>query len=75
MIKRKKIFKKWFIGIGVFQLTVATVIALTANASSYIYTEEELSDINVSAFRTLFYVVIWGLYLWNSRRVKNTFIN
>ena len=75
MIKRKKVFKKWFFGIGTSQVILDTFIVLGANSQNYLYTPEELSNINTSAFRTLFYVIVWSLYLWNSERAKNTFIN
>jgi hypothetical protein len=74
MVKRKKTFKKWFLGIGIGQIILVAIIALGANSEGYLYTQEELSNINVSAFRTLFYVIVWGLYLWSSKRVKNTFV-
>lgn len=73
MVKRRKIFRKWFLGIGTFQIILIGLIAIGANSESYLYSQTELSDINTSAFRTLFYVIIWSLYLWNSKRVKNTF--
>jgi len=75
MAKRRKVFKKWFLGIGIAQIVLLGLIAILANSESYLYTQSELSDINTSAFRILFYVVVWTLYLWNSKRVKNTFIN
>jgi hypothetical protein len=75
MVKRRKVFKKWFLGIGVAQIILTGLIALGANSESYLYSQSELSDINTSAFRTLFYVIVWALYLWNSKRAKNTFIN
>ena len=75
MVKRKKVFKKWFLGIGIFQIILVGLIALGANSESSLYSQSELSDINTSVFRTLFYVTVWSLYLWNSKRVKNTFID
>lgn len=39
------------------------------------FSESELSDINTSVIQTIIYVTIWSLYLWNSKRAKNTFIN
>jgi hypothetical protein len=75
MVKRRKIFKKWFLGVGIFQILLTGLIALGANSDTSVFSESELSDINTSAFRTLFYVIIWALYLWNSKRAKNTFIN
>jgi len=75
MVKRRKVFKKWFLGIGIAQIVLTGLIAISANSESYLYSQSELSDINTSAFRTLFYIVVWSLYLWNSKRVKNTFIN
>lgn len=75
MVKRRKIFKKWFLGVGIFQVLLTGLIALGANSDTSLFSESELSDINTSAFRTLFYVIIWALYLWNSQRAKNTFIN
>ena len=75
MMKRRKIFKKWFVGIGVFQIILIGIVALAANSNQSLYSQSELTDINTSALRTLFYVMIWSIYLWNSKRVKNTFVN
>lgn len=75
MIKRKKVFKEWFVGISILQIVLVGLIALVANSESSLYSQSELSDINTSFFRTIFYVLVWSLYLWNSKRVKNTFIN
>jgi hypothetical protein len=75
MVKRRKVFKKWFLGIGIAQIVLTGLIAMEVNIESSLYSQSELSDINTSAFRTLFYVIVWSLYLWNSKRVKNTFIN
>jgi len=75
MIKKKKIFKKWFIRIGISQIILVGLITLVINSESYFHSQAELYEINLEFFRLLFYVVIWSLYLCNSKRVKNTFIN
>lgn len=75
MLKRKKIFKKWFLGVGIFQVILTGLIAIGANSDKSVFSESELSDINVSVFKAIFYVIIWSIYLWNSDRAKNTFIN
>jgi hypothetical protein len=74
MVKRRKTFKKWFFGIVVGRIVLLR-LALVIYSEKYLYTPEELSDVNASVFRILFYVVVWSLYLWNSKRVRNTFIN
>jgi hypothetical protein len=65
MIERRKAFKKWFLRIGTVQVVLLGLFALVTNSEKYLYT----------FFRILFYVVVWSLYLWNSKRVRNTFIN
>lgn len=75
MIKRRKVFKKWFLIIGIAQIILIGLIAIVANSDRSFYSQSELTDINASVFRIIFYVIIWSLYLWNSKRVKNTFIN
>ncbi|MDD3679197.1 MAG: DUF2569 family protein [Patescibacteria group bacterium] len=75
MVKRRKIFKKWFLGVGIFQILLTSLIALVANSDTSAFSESELSDINTSVIQTIIYVTIWSLYLWNSKRAKNTFIN
>lgn len=75
MVKRRKIFKKWFLGVGIFQILLTSLIALVASSDTSAFSESELSDINTSVIQTIIYVTIWSLYLWNSKRAKNTFIN
>lgn len=74
MVKRRKVFKNWFLGIGIAQIILNGLVAIGANSDNS-FSQSELSDANALAVRTLFYVVIWSLYLWNSKRAKNTFIN
>lgn len=75
MIKRKKIFKKWFLGVGIFQILLTGLITLVANNDISAFSESELSDINKTVIQTILYITTWSLYLWNSERAKNTFIN
>ena len=75
MTKRKRTYKKWFLGIGIIMIIIFWSIALIANGSSSLYTQSQLHHINTVAFWELFNVIVWSLYLWNSKRVKNTFIN
>lgn len=75
MIKRRKVFKRWFLGIGIGQIILTGLIAMGANSEGYLYSQSELSYINTSVFQTLSYVTMWSFYLWSSKRVKNTFIN
>jgi len=75
IIKRKRVLKKWFLIIGITQIILVGIIAIIANSESHLYSQAELLDINTSFFQMVFYVTIWSLYLWKSRRVKNTFIN
>jgi hypothetical protein len=74
LVKNKKVFIKWFIAVGIFQIVLYTVIAVGASSQKYLYTEEELQDINVAAARTFFYLLVWSIYLYRSKRVKNTFV-
>ncbi len=75
MVKRRKVLKKWFLGIGIARIVLFGLIAIGANSYSSLFSQSELSDINASAVRILIYVTVWSLYLWNSKRAKNTFIN
>jgi hypothetical protein len=75
MIKKRKIFKKWFLGFYIFLIILNGLIALGANIDSYRYSKAEWLEINSAPFITLLYAVVWSLYLWNSKRVKNTFVN
>lgn len=66
MVKRKRVFKKWFLGVGIASIVLSGLDAfsLTAEASYY-----------VVFIRTVLYVVVWSLYLWKSKRAKDTFVN
>jgi|GEM_PF-6175925 len=74
MVKTRKEFKKWFLGIGITRIVLVGIIAIGDN---YVlpYSKSELFNMSVIAFQTIFYVTVCSLYLWNSKRVKNTFIN
>jgi len=74
MFKRKKVFKKWFVAFALFNMIITGLSVVGANTEAYLYTEEQMLDINISFWRDVFYGVIWTLYLWFSRRARNTFI-
>lgn len=75
MAKRRKVFKRWFLGIGIGQIILAGLVAIGANSESYLYSQSELSGIKTSVVQIISYVTVWSFYLWSSKRVKNTFIN
>ena len=83
-IKRRKLLIKFYVYLKcspfppdniLKKMIESGLVALGANSDPSVFSESELSNINTSAFRTLFYVIVWSLYLWNSKRAKNTFIN
>lgn len=75
MIKRKKKFIKWFIGVGITQIILSIIVILIVVSGQGMYQDGYLVEVSANAVRTCIPVIVWGLYLWNSKRVKNTFIN
>lgn len=74
MFTRKKSFKKWFLAFGIFYITITGLAVLGVNMEPGLFTSEEILDINTDFWRAIIYTIIWSLYLWTSRRAKNTFI-
>jgi len=74
LIKRSKTFKKWYLGIGTSHIILLGLFVLV-NSEKYPRAPEQLSFIADYIVRLFIYVAMVSLYLWNSKRVKNTFIN
>ena len=62
MVKKKKSFKKWFLIINVIGSVLLIMI--------FIYDGEYGED----TIKQVLYTIVWSLYLWKSKRAKNTFI-
>ena len=74
MVKRKKSFKKWFLGINV-AFVIFTLIILVITYGSNFFISEQVQVLYKQLIGSAIYIIIWSLYLWKSRRVENTFIN
>ena len=74
MVKRKRIFRKWFLGLGIVMIIITGVAAAVTSNIPDVLTVEQVQDFYTTFLGTVFYTIIWSLYLWKSKRSKNTFI-
>ncbi len=80
MVKRKRIFRKWFLGFGIVMIIITGfhtfyAAAFTTNiATGADVTVEKVQGLYTTLSGTILYTIIWNLYLWKSKRSKNTFI-
>jgi FtsH-binding integral membrane protein len=73
MIKRRNAFIKWFYIVGTTHTAMYSLLLLLVLESSDM--RDTTTDLSAALFRALIAFVGWGLYLYRSKRVKNTFIN
>ena len=73
-LRRKKSFTKWFI---TFNCLIVLVAAMSCMFSLWVagYDFSKITDVVVGAVSQAAYAAVWILYLLQSKRVKNTFIN